>query len=456
MLYVVDDILLNDEEDLAEEVQQNSEERTDKTDAAENNAVENEEAKEEEYRKNDPIRKFQIEYDHTSNTPSYHKKGKHEMMARLDNLGPFQFFFTVSCADMRWDENVTAILREKGLKIEYVLKRKTNDIDAEEGEEETIVHFNGGEAFTADAPNRKKHQKLLENVKDLLLQEETVSSILKKFPTHNENDKDEYEANREKRIKALLRLAGLNETNYDTYLEALKSSKGGYSLVMARDIDEVFVNSYNPEWTEAWNGNTDLQITLDYFAVITYVTEYYIKDDTGTMKTLLDAMKETESSTLKEKMATLMNVFISHRQMGEAEAVYKIFPDFHFRDSNVTTVFVPTDRREERSKFLIRVDDDPQYAGITKLNIPGREGDYMEKYDIISKYERRSKDLEQICLAQFAKMYTSAWKGPGDKEQAPKGNVPADEEDPKEKFNFVITSEEGISNSLHQFSNLKT
>ena len=50
---------------------------------------------------------------------------------------------------------------------------------------------------------------------------------------------------------------------------------------MERDIDEVFVNSYNPEWILAWNGNMDLQICLDFFAVITYITEYYTKDDTG-------------------------------------------------------------------------------------------------------------------------------------------------------------------------------
>ena len=625
-------------------------------------------------------------FDNTSNTPSYHKKSKYEMTARLENLGPFQFFFTVSCADMRWDENMTAILREKGLKIEYILQNKTKD--NEENEEEiTIVHFNGGksclpldeylqtqdgqsiheilrnnvvtatrnyehrvqsliknivlhphnpmsveyystkvefqgrgaghnhgvlwvdmdkmemkihdgidisdienvltknevlyvkevlytviakkdivdeekketlleilnkinlwnftsdillntfqffglksafkkfqtlddleeyeeravinfantftsvtlspalvgkkvsdiakavnchrhtkscrkyntscrfffpkfpvwttliaspckldgDAFKADEPNRKKRKELLDAVKEVLLDEKALSTILLQFPTINPNNKYEYEHNREKRIKEVLKQAGLNDNNFASYLEALKTSDGGYNLIMARDIDEIYVNTYNPEWAEAWNGNTDLQITLDYHAVITYISEYYTKDDTGTMKVLIDALRETPSSTLKEKMVTLMNTFISHRQMGEAEAVYKIFPDFHFQESNVTSTFVNTNRREERTKFLLRVDNDEKYTDIPKVTILGREGKYVEKYDIISKYERRSKVMENICLAQFAKMYSTAWKDPG-YEQHTRGIVPS-HANPKDKLHFFITSHEGISDT---------
>ena len=31
-------------------------------------------------------------FDNTSNTPTYWKKAKYEMMAKLDNFGPFQAF----------------------------------------------------------------------------------------------------------------------------------------------------------------------------------------------------------------------------------------------------------------------------------------------------------------------------------------------------------------------------
>ena len=45
------------------------------------------------------------------------------MLARLDNLGPFHFFFTLSCADLRWDENFAAILRQKeGITLQYCME----------------------------------------------------------------------------------------------------------------------------------------------------------------------------------------------------------------------------------------------------------------------------------------------------------------------------------------------
>jgi hypothetical protein len=56
-------------------------------------------------------------FDKISNTPSYWKTAKYEMLAKLENLGPFQFFFTVSSADSRWDENFSYILSSRGIKV---------------------------------------------------------------------------------------------------------------------------------------------------------------------------------------------------------------------------------------------------------------------------------------------------------------------------------------------------
>jgi len=75
-------------------------------------------------------------FDSAANTPTYWKKAKYEMMAKLDNLGPFQFFFTLSCADKLWNENVTTILEEKGIKVHYGYD--------EFGKEETLVQVEKG------------------------------------------------------------------------------------------------------------------------------------------------------------------------------------------------------------------------------------------------------------------------------------------------------------------------
>ena len=50
--------------------------------------------------------------DNSPGTPKYWQKRKREMIARLDNLGAFQQFFTLTCADMRWNDNFMDFLQD--------------------------------------------------------------------------------------------------------------------------------------------------------------------------------------------------------------------------------------------------------------------------------------------------------------------------------------------------------
>ena len=59
----------------------------------------------------------------------------------------------------------------------------------------------------------------------------------------------------------------------------------------------------------------------------------------------------------------------------------------------------------------------PRYAYLPKIKIENRSGEYVEKYDIVSKYQRRD-GLNDICAAQFSKMYEPSWKGPSDKKSS--------------------------------------
>ena len=42
----------------------------------------------------------------------------------------------------------------------------------------------------------------------------------------------------------------------------------GSTVLLRRDIDEVFMNNYNPEFIVAWNVNMDLQPVFDYYGII--------------------------------------------------------------------------------------------------------------------------------------------------------------------------------------------
>ena len=70
-------------------------------------------------------------------------------------------------------------------------------------------------------------------------------------------------------------------------------------------------------------------------------------------------------------MCLLMNTYLMHQQMGEAEAVYKKLPDVHFKESNTTTIFVPNCPRSERSKFLLHVDEQSPFldSAVVKVRV---------------------------------------------------------------------------------------
>ena len=61
-------------------------------------------------------------------TPSYWKQYRNEIFARMEQLGPFHFFFTLSSAEMRWAEVSTAILHSKG-GIEKIIYLKNWEYD---------------------------------------------------------------------------------------------------------------------------------------------------------------------------------------------------------------------------------------------------------------------------------------------------------------------------------------
>ena len=49
-------------------------------------------------------------FSQIAGSPQYWKKYRNELFARIEQLGPFHFFFTLSSAEMKWPEVTTAIL----------------------------------------------------------------------------------------------------------------------------------------------------------------------------------------------------------------------------------------------------------------------------------------------------------------------------------------------------------
>ena len=551
--------------------------------------------------------------DDVKNTPRYWKKAKYEMLAKLENLGAFQLFFTLSCADMRWKENFAAILRDQGLNLHYsvipdehghfitvievefkkegkmikknikqYLKeevnsslheiirgnvllatryfndrvkkfmdlvvmgtnnpmmveyytykvefqergaghihgtlwlklemierlRRTDDMQLVLGDEDlnnpdmgddgveignditTDTPFKGiGAAFRKlknmeelseqekealknfidefttvstnentvgervsrmvlevnmhshtkscrkyDCPCRfyfprfptirtiiaqpirevddeekkkrlKKYEEILAKVKDILNDAETVDEIIKSIGASEKEPVEVYKSNKERRIKALLRKA---EVTLQEYEEALSFTKTGYKVVIERDLTEIFINSYNAEWMEASDGNMDMQPCFDYHATITYITDYYAKDDTGLLELINSVLQQDTSESTKERMKTVANTFLTHRQIGEAEAVYRLLPNMVLKNSNVTCQWLSVGKRAEMSKRWKLATKKEIESRDGLVQIKDHEGLWYQQQDMLSKFLRRPVNIELVCPIQFGKMFTTS------------------------------------------------
>ena len=103
-------------------------------------------------------------FDGVSNTPKYWQKVKYDMIAKLENIGPFHLFFTLSCGDTRYDENFSTFLVQKGYTMEYICR--------DDGTTETFVKCKGTRMIT------KKLSSFLEEDVDESLHELIRTNVI--------------------------------------------------------------------------------------------------------------------------------------------------------------------------------------------------------------------------------------------------------------------------------------
>ena len=145
----------------------------------------------------------------------------------------------------------------------------------------------------------QKYEDILRKVQVFLDDDELIDSIMKQYNKDSET-KEEYTVNRKIRILQLLETA---EVTPEEYIEALSWSRTGYSVHLKRDLDELYINSYNPEWLLAWNGNIDFSPVLAFFEVITYITEYFTKDESGTVEAIKQMLENNPDDCTSHPIA---------------------------------------------------------------------------------------------------------------------------------------------------------
>ena len=254
--------------------------------------------------------------------------------------------------------------------------------------------------------------------KFLSLKVEDMIDYKKTLEEHLNDDEENLVKNMEvilkERLDIVLRAAEIpgetEEERFEVYKEALKISDWGYKAILKRDVDEIMINNYNKDFIAAWNGNMDIQICLDFFAVLTYITDYTYKDESGTLAIIKEALENCNDPVLQAKMRTVLHTYLTNRQAGAPEVLYRILPFLHLADSNIKSEFIHTGFKKNRSKFLKQIDGNS--APPNAIRVEGKDGKiYMEKEGYLEKYLRRPECLE-MSLIQFTKRYEPVRKIP--------------------------------------------
>lgn len=193
-------------------------------------------------------------------------------------------------------------------------------------------------------------------------------------------------------MEQLLSEAGVSQ---ETYQLALRQSHKSQTVVLRRTPQESNINQYNEVILQAWQANMDFQYVVDPYACIHYIISYVTKDEREMGQVLKAAAEELGDPDTKEKMKRCAKQFLSMREVSGQESVYRLL-GLPLHKATFSSVFVSTDFKENRvalmkpHNIIEQMDDDDE--------------DVFAK-NIIDRYEARPCELDDVCLAEFARCY---------------------------------------------------
>ena len=137
--------------------------------------------------------------------------------------------------------------------------------------------------------------------------------------------------------------------------------------------------------------------------------------------------------------------------------MYRLIPHLTLTKSNLWCLFVLLGPKEERSVRWSQATEEDLKAGIEAVQITNREGYWFEQPDFWSKYLRRPAELQNICFAQFAKMYQGSKVKLDEEEDEEKLEEAFKVEvvDEEDKFHFLMTYKDERKTSLPAIITLK-
>ena len=123
----------------------------------------------------------------------YWQKMRYDLNAKLEQLGPFTFFYTLSCGDKRWNEIIATVVLKKfpNLNIMHLNEEKGKSENTKESGDKWVEDFDSDEEANVDPEENVKIIDDLEVPSSYFVHEKVATENYnesKKCPIHEYSD----------------------------------------------------------------------------------------------------------------------------------------------------------------------------------------------------------------------------------------------------------------------------
>ena len=181
----------------------------------------------------------------------------------------------------------------------------------------------------------------------------------------------------------------------DTYINALKVSHQGHSVILKCDPSDVNINGCNHEILHLWGANIDFQFVLDEYSTVMYICSYMMKSEKAMGEVLKSVARECRSEPIDQQLKKIGKTFVGHHVVSAPEAAMRILSMWLMKKSRKVT-FVNSNMCDDRislpknNKTLGDMDEDEENVYMTSIH---------------DRYASRPDLLNDMCLAKFAVNY---------------------------------------------------
>ena len=197
------------------------------------------------------------------------------------------------------------------------------------------------------------------------------------------------------------------------YYDAITISEKSRGIILKRKISERNVNNYNPLILSLWEANCDIQLCLDTYAIVSYISDYMTKSDKGLTQTLKEALNEKKNSSEFERLNHVKKKFFESRETCVCEAAYRLIPGLNLKGSDIKTIFLSSGYPQNRRSYFHQLMEEEERAG-EGIEIEGRIGRFMQPISKFDYYNARPDDtnsnytlgqIQNMCFAEFTTKY---------------------------------------------------